>query len=194
MSVDKNQSGDITTIRYELSLSEEEARQGVSRILPRNGKRLEVVVPPGVTNGSLVKLTNALQRTDDKPGDIIITIKLKELDKAGTQVPEGVVEITDATFSAEVLSGNLTVVVDFWASWCGPCRMMSPVVEQAADLYKGKVKFCKINVDENPAMAAQYQAMSIPMLLFFRNGKVIVKSVGAIPLNQLKAKVDALLQ
>jgi thioredoxin 1 len=194
MNFENNQSGDTTIVKYELSLSQEEAREGVVKVLPRNGKRLEVVVPAGVTSGSVVKLTNALQKTDGKPGDIIITIKLKAPDKAGTQVPEGVVEITDATFSAEVLSVNVTVVVDFWASWCGPCRMMSPVVEQAADLYKGKVKFCKINVDENPSMAAQYQAMSIPMLLFFRNGKVIDKSVGAIPLNQLKAKVDALLR
>lgn len=194
MSVDYHPSDDITTIRYELSLSEEEARQGAVKVLPRNGKRLEVVVPPGVINGSVVKLTNALQKTDGKPGDIAIIIKLKVPDKAGTQVPEGVVEITDATFSSEVLSVNLTVVVDFWAAWCGPCRMMSPVVEQAAELYKGKVKFCKINVDENPGMAAQYQAMSIPMLLFFRNGKVIDKSVGAIPLNQLKIKVDAMLR
>lgn len=194
MSGDYNQSGEMSTVRYELALSEQEARQGAVRILPRNGKRLEVVVPPGVTNGSQVKLTNALQTTDGKPGDISITIKLKSTNKASTQTPEGVTEITDATFSTEVLSVNLTVVVDFWAPWCGPCRMMSPVVEQAASLFKGKVKFCKINVDENPSMASQYQAMSIPMLLFFRNGKMIERSVGAVSLTQLKAKVESLLR
>ena len=194
MSVENNDSAEVMTVKYELTLSEEEARQGAVRILPRNGKRLEVVVPPGVINGSLVKLTNALQKTDGKPGDIIITIKLKAADKAANQAPEGVTEITDATFSTQVLSANLLVVVDFWAPWCGPCRMMSPLVEQAADLFKGKVKFCKINVDENPSMASQYQAMSIPMLLFFRNGKMIDRSVGAISLSQLKAKVDALLR
>lgn len=194
MSVENNDSADVMTVKYELTLSEEEAREGAVRVLPRNGKRLEVVVPPGVTNGSLVKLTNALQKTDGKPGDIIITIKLKAADKAATQAPEGVTEITDATFSTQVLSASLLVVVDFWAPWCGPCRMMSPVVEQAAGLFKGKVKFCKINVDENPSMASQYQAMSIPMLLFFRNGKMIDRSVGAISLSQLKAKVDVLLR
>jgi len=194
VSEDYNQSGEMMSVRYELTLSEEEAKQGAVRVLPRNGKRLEVVVPPGVINGSRVKLTDALQKTDGKPGDIIITIKLKATDKAVTQAPEGVAEITDATFSTEVLSANLVVVVDFWAPWCGPCRMMSPVVEQAADLFAGKAKFCKINVDENPSMASQYQAMSIPMLLFFRNGKMIDRSVGAISLSQLKAKVDALLR
>jgi thioredoxin 1 len=192
MSLDNIQSGDITTVRYELSLSVEEARQGAVRILSRNGKRLEVVVPSGVITGSLVKLTNALQKTDGKPGDIIINIKLKSQDKTTTDGSTGVVEITDATFSSEVLNANLTVAVDFWAPWCGPCRMMSPVVEQAAELYTGKVKFCKINVDENPSMAAQYQAMSIPMLLFFRNGKMIDKSVGAISLAQLKSKLATL--
>ena len=193
MVTDNSQPCQIVVVNYELTLSDEEAGQGVVKVLPRNGKRLQVTVPAGVVTGSTVKLTNALQTTDGKAGDILIQIKVKAAEpRAAPGVPAGVVEITDATFSAEVLSAELTVVVDFWAPWCGPCRMMSPVVEQAAELYAGKYKFCKINTDENPAMAAQHQAMSIPMLLFFKNGQVIDKSVGAISLAQLKSKLDSL--
>ena len=102
--------------------------------------------------------------------------------------------INDNTFNKEVLKSNLPVVVDFWADWCGPCRMMAPVMEKMAVQYHGKFKFCKINVDANPGMASQYQAMSIPLLLFFSNGQVIDRSVGATPESQLKAKLDTLLQ
>jgi thioredoxin 1 len=77
-----------------------------------------------------------------------------------------VVEIKDDTFEGEVLKESLPVAVDFWAPWCGPCRMMAPIMEKAAGQYQGKFKFCKINVDENPRMAGQYQAMSIPLLVF----------------------------
>ncbi len=187
MSEDTKQSNAATTVKYELLLTEEEAKAGVVKALPRKGKRLQVTVPTGVATGNTVKLTNALQLTDGTPGDILIQIKVKTQEHSTAAV----IEITDASFSTEVLAANLPVVVDFWAPWCGPCRMMSPVVEQAAALYACKFKFCKINVDKNPAMAAQHQAMSIPMLLFFKNGQVVDKSVGAISLSQLKSKLDA---
>jgi thioredoxin 1 len=192
MSVDNSRPDEAAIVNYELALTEEEARQGAARVLTRNGKRLQVTIPAGVVTGSTVKLTNALQTTDGKAGHIIINIKVKTLESAATGAQAAVVEITDATFSSEVLADGLPVVVDFWAPWCGPCRMMSPVVEQASALYAGKFKFCKINVDENPDSAARYQAMSIPMLLFFKNGRNIDKSVGAIPLAQLKTKLDSL--
>ncbi len=192
MVTNNNPPGEEVVVNYELALSEDEAGQGVVRVLPRNGKRLQVTVPAGVVTGSTVKLTNALQTTDGKPGDILIQIKVKAQEFTAPAHPAGVLEITEATFSAEVLSAGLTVVVDFWAPWCGPCRLMSPVVEQAAELYAGKYKFCKINTDENPATAGKYQAMSIPMLLFFKNGQVIDKSVGAISLVQLKSKLALL--
>ena len=186
--------GSPSSASYELTLTVEEARQGVAKILPRHAKRLQVNIPPGVNTGSVVKLNNALQVTDGHPGDILIKIKVKEEEKVSSEpMPAGVLEINDDNFESEVTQSSLPVAVDFWAPWCGPCRMMAPVMEEAANLYRGKIKFCKINVDENPASASQYQAMSIPTLLFFKDGQLIERSVGAIQANQLKAKLDVLL-
>ena len=183
------------SVNYELTLSAEQAVQGVTKLLMRKGKKLQVAVPAGVSTGSVVKLTNALQMTDGRPGDILILIKVKVVEPAKeSSIPKGVVEITDGSFTVEVLESKLPVAVDFWAPWCGPCRMMAPIMDQAALQYEGKLKFCKINVDENPLMASQYQAMSIPLLLFFKSGKVIDKIVGAVPEPHLRAKLDALLQ
>jgi thioredoxin 1 len=105
---------------------------------------------------------------------------------------EAVRDVTDASFATEVLqaSNAKPVVVDFWAPWCGPCRMMAPVMDQAATKYRGRFKFCKINVDENPSTASQYQAMSIPMLLIFKNGQVADRSVGAISAARLEAWLE----
>jgi thioredoxin 1 len=181
-------------VRYELSITADEAVRGTTKLLVRNGKRLQVVVPPGVTDGSQVKLNNARQNTDGQPGDILIQIKIKE--QSGAQSgnpPAEVIEISDADFSKEVLQSQLPVLVDFWAPWCGPCRMMGPVIAQAAQKYQGKFKFCKLNVDENPQSAARYQAMSIPLLLFFKDGQVIEKSLGAIPANRLYSILDNMI-
>ncbi len=184
----------VPVVRYELSLTLEEARQGATKILSRNAKRLQVNVPPGVAPGSQVKLSNALQVTDGRSGDILITIKIKEAGAgAAESAPAGVIEINDNTFEQEVERAGLPVVVDFWAPWCGPCRMMAPIMEKAAQQYQGKFKFCKINVDENPSSASRFQAMSIPTLLFFRQGQLVDRSVGAIPESQLQAKLDSLL-
>jgi thioredoxin 1 len=193
MNESTDQTGTSTSVNYELALTLEEARQGTQKYLPRNNKRLQVNIPPGVTTGSIVKLTNALETTDGHPGDILIQIRIKEGSPytAGS-MPVGVVEVSDDSFENEVLHSGLPVVVDFWAPWCGPCRMMAPVMEKAAEQYQGRFKFCKINVDENSNMASQYQAMSIPMLLFFRNGQVVDKIVGAVPESQLRAKLDSL--
>jgi thioredoxin 1 len=195
MSEAAGPTGTTATITYELTITGEEAMQGTSKLLSRNDKRLQVNIPAGVMTGNTVKLTNALQSTDGKPGDILILIKVKIPEPASESTyPAGVLEVNDNSFADEVLKSKLPVVVDFWADWCGPCRMMSPIMEKTASQYQGRFKFCKINVDANPGMAQQYQAMSIPLLLFFKNGQVIDKSVGAIPESQLRAKLDSLLQ
>jgi thioredoxin 1 len=188
------ETSDTRPVQYELSLSEQEAIAGVQKVLPRNGKRLQVNIPANVVTGNTVKLSNALQVTDGRAGDIIIKIIVKSEKPAAENSGEaGVIEIGDSTFENEVLKADLPVVVDFWAPWCGPCRMMAPIMEKAAIQYQGKFKFCKINVDENPGMAGQYQAMSIPLLLFFKNGQVVDKSLGAIPETQLLAKIESLI-
>jgi thioredoxin 1 len=195
MSESAGETGAAAPVSYELTLTQEEAESGTSKLLSRNNKRLQVKIPAGVISGNTIKLANALQTTDSRPGDILILIKIKARSpRAESSIPAGVIEINDNTFNKEVLKSSLPVVVDFWADWCGPCRMMAPVMEKMAVQYHGKFKFCKINVDANPGMASQYQAMSIPLLLFFSNGQVIDRSVGATPESQLKAKLDTLLQ
>jgi len=104
-----------------------------------------------------------------------------------------VIEITDQSFDEEVLKSEVPVVVDFWAPWCGPCLMIAPITEKLAEEYKGKVKFCKLNVDNNPQTAGEYKVMSIPLLLFFNNGQVVEQSLGAIPENAIRPKIEALL-
>lgn len=193
MNEEIRQSGE-RSINYDLSISEKEALSGVQKILQRNGKRLQVNIPPGVNKGSIVKLTNALQITDGKAGDILIKVNItNEQPEAQSQRSVGVVEINDTNFENEVLKADLPVAVDFWAPWCGPCRMMAPIMEKAAIQYEGKFKFCKINVDENPQMASQYKAMSIPLIIFFKGSQVVDKNLGAIPETQLFEKIEALL-
>ena len=98
----------------------------------------------------------------------------------------GVSKVSDADFDAQVLKSAEPVVVDFWAEWCGPCRMIAPALEEIAGTMGGKVKIVKLNVDENPATAAKYGIMSIPTLMLFKNGELASRQVGAAPKQKLE--------
>ena len=104
-----------------------------------------------------------------------------------------IIEITDASFENEVLKSKIPGVVHFWAPWCRPCMMIAPITEKLANEYEGKVKFCKLNVDENQESAREYQVMSIPLLLYFKDMQVVDNSLGAVPESVIRAKVEALL-
>ncbi len=106
---------------------------------------------------------------------------------------EGIVELTNATWEKEVLQSTGVVMVDFWAVWCGPCRIIAPTVEELAKEYSGKIKVGKLNTDENPDVASKYKIMGIPTVMFFKNGQKVDQIVGAVPKPQLKAKIDSLL-
>ncbi|MCE5193663.1 MAG: thioredoxin [Candidatus Cryosericum sp.] len=101
---------------------------------------------------------------------------------------------TTANFQSEVLSSKLPVLVDFWAAWCPPCRMIAPVVTEIASDYAGKLRVARLNVDENQEIAARYGVMSIPTLALFKDGVVVDQVVGAVPKRTITAKIDALLK
>jgi len=104
-----------------------------------------------------------------------------------------VTDLSDQEFDDKVLKSTLPVMVDLWAPWCGPCRMVAPVVEKLAEKYDQKVKFYKLNVDDNPQTASRYRVMSIPTLLFFKGGKVVDTVIGAVPERTLEQKIEELL-
>ena len=103
------------------------------------------------------------------------------------------IALTDDNFSDEVLSAELPVLVDFWATWCGPCRMIAPIVEELSSEYEGKAKVCKLDVDTAQKTAAGFGIRSIPTLLIFKEGKVADQLIGAVPKQQIAEKLDASL-
>ncbi len=130
---------------------------------------------------------------DDEEIERINRKKFEEMIQRRTQSPATKLDgrpivLTDATFSTEV-SKHRIMVVDFWAPWCAPCRMVGPVIEELARDYSGKVAFGKLNVDENPMTAGEFQVQSIPTILIFRNGQAVDGVLGAMPKSFLESKI-----
>ena len=106
---------------------------------------------------------------------------------------EGIVNLTSATWDQEVTEYKGVVMVDFWAVWCGPCRMIAPTIEELAKDYAGKIKVGKLNTDENAEIASRFKIMGIPTIIFFKDGQKVDQVVGAVPKPQLKSKIDSIL-
>jgi thioredoxin 1 len=100
-------------------------------------------------------------------------------------------QFTDANFDAQVLQSDKPVIVDFWAEWCGPCRMVGPIVEEIGKEYEGKAVVGKVDVDSNPGTAGKFGIRNIPTILFFKNGQIVDKQVGAVPKSVLVKKLEA---
>jgi thioredoxin 1 len=106
---------------------------------------------------------------------------------------ENVLEMTDAKFEADVLKSKGPVLVDFWATWCAPCKAIGPVLDQLADEFAGKVTIAKVNVDENPSTPGQYGVRGIPTMILFKDGEIVDQLVGAVPKNQIEALLNKAL-
>ena len=106
---------------------------------------------------------------------------------------DNIVEFTDENFDADVLQSSTPVLVDFWATWCAPCKAIAPVLEKLAGEYAGKIKIGKVNVDENPATPGQYGVRGIPTLILFKDGQIVDQLVGAVPKNQLESLLQKAL-
>ena len=104
---------------------------------------------------------------------------------------DNIINVSDASFEAEVLNSDIPVLVDYWAEWCGPCKMIAPVLEEIADDYAGKIKIVKLNIDENEQTPPKFNIRGIPTLMLFKNGNVDATKVGALSKSQLTAFVDS---
>ena len=104
---------------------------------------------------------------------------------------DNIINVTDSTFEREVLSSEIPVLLDYWAEWCGPCKMIAPILNDIADEYSGKIKVAKINIDENPATPAKFGVRGIPTLMIFKSGSIEATKVGAMSKSQLSAFIDS---
>lgn len=103
------------------------------------------------------------------------------------------IQVTDEDFEKEVLNSSLPVLVDFWADWCGPCKLIAPLIEELSTEYAGRVKVCKLDVDENPSTASRYGVMGIPTLIFFKGGGAVDRIVGVVPKEEIIKRFDRML-
>ena len=104
---------------------------------------------------------------------------------------DNIINVTDATFEQEVLSSEIPVLLDYWAEWCGPCKMIAPILNDIADEYSGKIKVAKLNIDENPGIPAKFGVRGIPTLMIFKSGSIEATKVGAMSKSQLSAFIDS---
>ena len=124
--------------------------------------------------------------------NVVDTANASSKDEAPkSEVSSSVIYATDASFETDALKSNVPVLVDFWAEWCGPCRMLSPILDKIAKNYNGKIKVVKVNVDDSKVTAAQYGVRGIPTLLLFKNGEVVGTKVGNLPEAQLTTFIDS---
>ncbi|ALO16109.1 thioredoxin [Salinivirga cyanobacteriivorans] len=103
------------------------------------------------------------------------------------------IEVTESNFDEKVIQSDVPVVVDLWAEWCGPCKLLTPIMEEMTTDYEGKALIAKVDVDSNPGIAAKFGVRNIPTVLFFKNGEVVDKQVGAVPKDKLTEKLDTLI-
>jgi len=109
------------------------------------------------------------------------------------RIEMAIIVLNDANFKKEVLDSNIPAIVDFWAPWCAPCRMIAPVMEELATQYEGKVKICKLNVDENPVTPAHFSIRAIPTMIFFKDGHVFDQIVGVVPKSMIEQIIKKML-
>ena len=104
---------------------------------------------------------------------------------------DNIINVTDSTFEQEVLNSEIPVLLDYWAEWCGPCKMIAPILNDIADEYSGKIKVVKLNIDENPSTPAKFGVRGIPTLMIFKSGSIEATKVGAMSKSQLSAFIDS---